>query len=152
MKTKHIFVPALDIGENLPFAIKKTKTLAENFSEQERSKNELTKFIDLLQKNYKEKIWYMGMDVIGEKSYERFIFDKGGFFEVMVENPVAMNAHFVHDKPAKKFSIALKKTLKELMTNGPVTDMFINSIEVQDEQDAFLTVNEWHKMKNVRGE
>lgn len=150
MKTKHIFVPALDVGELLPFAVRKTKKLAENFAEQERSKAELVKFIDKLQKDFKEPIWYMGFDVIGEKSYERFMFDKGGFFEVMVENPVAMNAHFVHPTRAKRFKTALVKTLKSLMTKDGISEMFINSIEVQDEHDAFLTVQEWNKLKNVR--
>ncbi|MBW3003163.1 hypothetical protein KY328_04605 [Candidatus Woesearchaeota archaeon] len=150
MKTKHIFVPALDVGELLPFAVKKTKTLAQNFAEQERSKKELVKFIDKLQKNFREPVWYMGMDVIGEKSYERFMFDKGGFFEVMIENPIAMNGHFVHGARAKRFKNALVKTLKGMMPKGSVTDIFLNSIEVQDEDDAFLTVQEWNKLKNVR--
>jgi len=150
MKTKHIFVPALDIGELLPFAVRKTESLAQNFEEQERSKKELVKFIDKLQKVYKEPIWYMGMDVIGEKSYERFMFDKGGFFEVMIEKPVAMNAHFVDEKRAKKFKDSLKKTLVQIMPKTEVTKMFIESIEVQDEHDAFLTVQEWNKLKKVR--
>ena len=150
MKTKHIFVPALDVGELLPFAVKKTKKLVENFAEQERSRKELVKFIDQLQKNFKEQIWYMGMDVIGEKSYERFMFDKGGFFEVMVENPIAMNAHFVHEKRAKKFKDALKKTLKFMLPKTSISEMFLNSIEVQDEDDAFLTVQEWNRLKKIR--
>src|SRR3989338_8970578 len=134
MKTRHILVPALDVGEILPFVVKKTKSLQENIKEQERAKNELVKFIDLLEKNYKESIYYMGMDIIESKSYERFIFEKGGFFEIMIESPLAMNAHFVHNEKAKKFCEALKKTIKSILKKDNVTEMFVNSIEVNSEQ------------------
>jgi len=150
LKTKHIFVPALDVGELLPFVVRKTKNLQENMKEQERAKKELVRFVDLLQKNLKEPIWYMGMDVIEEKSYERFIFEKGGFFELMIEEPLAMNAHFVHKKRAQAFCKALKKTFKKIMGPSPVRDMFIDSIKIQDEKDTSLTYERWDQMKELR--
>ncbi len=150
MRIKHIFVPALDVGELLPFAVRKTKTLKESIEEQERAKKELIKFIDKLEKNYKESIYYMGMDVIEAKSYERFILEKGGFFEVMVEAPVAMNAHFVNKSQAKKFELALKKTLREVMKKDKMSDIFINTIEINSEQDQSLTYEEWDKIKRIR--
>ncbi|MEK6822972.1 MAG: hypothetical protein AABY13_04015 [Nanoarchaeota archaeon] len=151
MKTKHVFVPALDVGELLPFAVKETATLEESFAEQDRAKKELVKFIDKLEKNLKQKIFYLGFDVIGEKSYERFIFDKGGFLEVMVESPLALNAHFVHDDQAKKFEKALKTTLASVLPKGPASRIFIDSIELQDQEDTSLTVQKWNTMKDMRG-
>ena len=150
METKHIFVVALDVNELLPFAFKKTKTLQESLKEQDRAKKELVRFIDKLQSNWKEKVYYMGMDVIGEKAYERFIFEKGGFFEIMVEAPVAINAHFVHEKRAKIFLLTIKKTLNQILKKSPVTEMFIESIELRDENDTSLSVDKWHKLKNIR--
>lgn len=150
MKTKHIFVPALDVSELLPFTIRKTKKLSESLKEQERARKELEKFVDKLEKNYKEKIWYMGMDVITGKTYERFIFDKGGFFEIMIEAPLAMNAHFVHERQAKKFNEALKKTLKQIMPKTSVSDLFINSIEVGSEEEESLTYKTWANIKEIR--
>ncbi|NQU79625.1 hypothetical protein HQ545_07685 [Candidatus Woesearchaeota archaeon] len=149
MKTKHLFVPALDVGEALPFAAKVKGKLAEDLDDQERCKEELVKFIDTLEKNFKEPIWYMGMDVIGEKSYERFIFDKGGFFEIMTENPIAMNAHFVHASRSRSFLSALKKTLKQIMSDSGVADLFISSLEVQTEKDSQLTVSKWHELNDL---
>ena len=149
MKTKHIFVPALDVGEILPFVVRKTKSLQENIKEQQRARNELVKFIYFLYKNYKESIYYMGMDIIESKSYERFIFEKGGFFEIMVESPLAMNAHFVHNEKAKKFCEALKKTIKAILKKDKVTEMFVNSIEVNSEQDQSLTYEEWDRLKKI---
>ena len=150
MKTKHIFVAAVDVGEVLPFAVKKMKSLAENMKEQERAHNELVRFIDLLEKSYKQPIYYMGMDIIEAKTYERFMFRKGGFFEIMTEAPLAMNAHFVERKQAEKFQKALVKTLREIMPQTQVTDMFLDSIEVNDEQDESLTYEKWDKMKELK--
>jgi len=150
MKTKHIFVPALDVGELLPFVVKKTKTLQESIKEQERARNELVKFIDKLEKNYRETIYYIGMDIIESKSYERFIFDKGGFFEVMTETPLAMSAHFVHDKQARKFCNALKKTIKDVLKNNEMGQMFVDSVEVGTESDPSLTFKGWNTMKNIK--
>src|SRR3989338_5636091 len=150
MNTKHLFVPALDVSELLPFAVRKTNNLQDSFAEQDRAKQELVKFVNKLEKTLKQKIFYLGFDVIGEKSYERFIFDKGGFFEVMVESPVALNAHFVHDKHAAAFAAALKKTLSRVLPKSAVAQLFIESIEVQNQDDTSLTVEKWNRMKDIR--
>ena len=151
MKTKHIFVASLDIGELLPFAVKEKKTLQAQMQEQERAKKELVRFVDRLEKNYGEPVFYMGVDVIEAKNYERFIFDKGGFFEVMVGAPLALIAHFVHNKQAEKFCEALKKTLKSVLKESKISDMFINSIEVNSEEDQSLTYAKWDEVKSIKG-
>lgn len=150
MNTEHIFISALDISEQLPFVVKEEKNLQENFKEQSRAKKELQKFVKLLEKNFKEELSYVGMDVIGEKSYERFMFKGSGFFEVMVEAPVALNAHFPNRQRAKKFCIALKKTLEKTLPKGSSRDLFLESIEVKDERDTSMTVDDWHKIKTIR--
>ncbi|HSU72378.1 MAG TPA: hypothetical protein VLJ21_00835 [Candidatus Binatia bacterium] len=151
MKTMCLSVPAVDVAEVFPFAVRKTKTLQESFAEQDRAKAALVTFVEKLEKQYGQTIYYMGLDVIGEKSYERFIFDKGGFLEVMTESPVALNAHFVHGPQAAKFMDALKKTLKSILPSEPRTQLLIDSIEIQTEEDASLTVEGWRKMKSIRG-
>ena len=150
MNTKHIFISALDINEQLPFVVSKTTTLQENFKEQDRAKKELEKLIDKLEQNFHEPIFYLGMDVIGEKAYERFMFKKSGFLEIMVEPPVAIMIHFPDRKRAEKFCAILKKTLFSILPKGPAREMFIESLEVQDEHDTSLTVDEWHKIKEMR--
>ena len=150
MKTKHIFVAALDVSELLPFCVIQGKNIKDSLRGEEQAKRELERFVDILERKFKETIWYMGTDIIGEKNYERFIFEKGGFFEIMVEPPVAMNAHFVHKKRARKFCDALKKTLTEIMPKNAISRMFIDSIDVQSEEGDSLTVNKWSKIKNIR--
>lgn len=92
----------------------------------------------------------MGMDVITGKTYERFIFEKGGFFEIMTEAPLAMNAHFVHERQAAKFKEAMKKTFKQIMPKNGVTELFINSIETGNEEDESLTYKTWTDIKEIR--
>ena len=150
MNTKHIFVPALDVGEFLPFGIKETTKLGDQIKEQERAKKELEKFIIMLEKEFGEPIWYMGTDIIGEKYYERFIFENGGFLEVMMESPVAINSHFVHENRAEKFREALKNSMSKILPESPITNMFLESIELQSSDDETLTVHKWNIMKNIR--
>lgn len=152
MRTKHIFVAALDAGEILPFTIKKMRTLQEGITEQERALTELEKFISLLEKKFRQKIFYMGMDVIQEKTYERFIFEKGGFFEIMMEAPLALNAHFIAKKSADRFCTALKVALRELLPLSPISEMFLESIKVEDENSQSLTYEAWNTMKEVRNQ
>ena len=92
----------------------------------------------------------MGMDVIMGKVYERFIFDKGGFFEIMTGNPIAMNAHFVHDNQAKKFKESLKKTLKQIMPNSEVSELFIDSIDIGSEEEENINYETWTNLKDIR--
>ncbi len=150
MRTKHVYVALLDVGELLPFSVKERKKLPELIKEQERARKELVKFIDILEKEYREKIFYMGMDVIEAKTYERFIFEESGFFEVMTGAPLAMNAHFIDEKKAKKFCSALKKTLSKILPKNRISRMLINSIEVNTEKDQSLTYERWDRIKSIK--
>ena len=110
----------------------------------------LAKFIKLLEKHYGEKLVYIGMDVIGEKYYERFLFQKGGFFEIMMESPLAMNAHFTTSVRAKKFALALKKALAKTLPKTPICKMLIDNVKASSEEDETLTVNKWDNLKKLR--
>lgn len=150
MKAKHFFVPLLDVGEVLPFTIKKKKNLEADLAEQDRARIELVKFVAVLEKKLSFGVVYMGMDVIGEKSYERFLLESGGFLEFMVEAPVAINAHFIKGVDAKKFLKGLQAALLVTLPKGPVASMFVESLSVQNQEDSSLTVASWHRIKGVR--
>jgi len=150
MKTKHVFVAVLDVNEIMPFAVSKEENLEKGLQEQEKYREELVKFIDLLEKNFKQKVYYMGMDIIEAKYYERYMFDKNGFLEVIMDKPVAINAHFTEEKNADKFKEALKKTLIKVLPESPVSQMFVESIQVQTQKEQSLTYNTWTKLKDIR--
>jgi len=152
MKTKHIFVPALDVGEIVPFTVRKADSVKESMKQQEKARLKLVEFVDKLEKKFREGIFYLGFDEIAGKFYERFMFEKGGFLEIMIEAPLAINAHFASSKKADKFCKAIRESLKELLPKGRVSDMFIDSITVQTEQDDSLTYKKWETMKDIREE
>ncbi len=148
METHHIFVPLLDIGELMPFGVN-ANNLKVKIDEEAINKN-LIGFIRKLEKKLKLRIYYIGFDIIGERFYERFMFEKGGFLEIMMEAPVALNAHFTNKKSAESFVKALKSALHAVLPNNPVTRMLIESICTKDENDTSLTVEKWHKIKGIR--
>ena len=150
LKVKHYYVNILDAPELIPFTIKLKKNLSDSLREQEKARQELDNFINMLKKDFREPIWYIGFDVIGEKFFERFIFENGGFLEIMMEAPLAINAHFVHLERAEKFSKALKKTLTKLLPKKPITKMVLENIDIGTEEVDELKVNEWSKLKSIR--
>ena len=150
MKTKHIFIAVLDVNEICPFSVIKTENFEEGLKKQQESQKALANFIDILEKNFGQKIFYMGMDVIESKYYERFLFDKNGFLEIMIDKPVAINGHFTEEKLAKKFCEALKKALLNILPQTPVSQMFVDSIQVQNEEEQSLTYDTWTKLKDIR--
>lgn len=141
MQNKHSFVSFLDLPEILPFTPK-------NNSDEYLSK--LFKFFDALGRLFKEKIYYIGQDNIAEKFYERFLFEKGGFVEVMAQKPVAIVAHFVEESRAKKFALALKAEVLKIKT--PTAKLVSDSIGVSTEKEEVLDYKTWSKLRQIREE
>lgn len=141
MEVKHAWVSLLDILEVLPFAV---------FAGEKEIKNEkLFEFIDTLSEIFEEKIYYIGSDIIQEKFYERFLFEKGGFLEIMLQAPVAIIAHFVEKDRAEKFAEALKSALEKICHEK--AEMLKNLIEVSCEEEQALNYKTWEKLKEIRG-
>lgn len=138
MKNKHIFIPVLDAGEMLPFAGKREK--GKKFDD----------FIMSLQKNFKEKMYNISSDIIKEVGYERFIFKKSGFFEIINKNPVGIIAHFNSKIRAEKFRKALIKTLRKTIGASKAAEMFIDSIYIQDEKNQPFNYHKWENIKKIR--
>ena len=147
---KYWFVPVLDAAEIIPFAIKKSKNLKESFAAQDMCRECLAKFISILEKAFGEKIVNIGSDVIGEKFYERYLFDKQGFFEIMLESPLAMNAHFIDEKRAKKFAAAMKKALSTVLPKNPMARMLVDGIQASATEESELKVETWDKIKGLK--
>lgn len=153
---KHVFVTLLDLLETLPFGFAQQfdgKTLAKMNDDEKNmliAEGKLFEFAVSLEKTFGERLCYIGEDVIGEKFYKRFLFEKGGFIEVMTGLPVAMNAHFSDMKRAEKFALALKKSLAKFVKDRKKLELVANLVEIRE--DDPLTVETWHKIHVVRGE
>ncbi len=140
MKVKHSFVSLLDLAEVLPFTVSP--------GEKEPRDKELFDFVDQIAKEFGEEIYYMGNDIIEDKFYERFLFEHGGFLEIMVQAPVAIIAHFVERARAFKFARALKRAI--LSIDKPEAKILADSIEVSSENEQALDYQTWSKLKKVR--
>ena len=145
MRIRSSFVSLLDISEVLPFTYRETKDM----DHEEKVLAKLSKFVDVIEKQFKEEVCFIGDDIIGEKFYYRFLFKKGGFLEVMVQPPVAMIAHFIEQSRAKKFAEALKKTIDKTIEEKKAREILKNVIEVSTENEA-LSYEKWTKLRKIR--
>ncbi len=142
MKTDSCFVSLLDISEVLPFSRKKE-------NEDGAILADLNRFMTIVERQFKDKIVFIGEDVIGEKFYYRFLFKKGGFVEVMTNPPVAIVAHFIEKKRANKFAEALKKTIDKTVREKKSREILKNVVEVSEGKES-LGYGEWSKLRNIR--
>jgi hypothetical protein len=148
-KLKYYLVTITDVEGLLNFSKNHTSELKDEVSEQNRSQEELEQFISLLHSRFHEEIMYIGEEKILGKHVERFLFNHGGFMEIMLEKPLVLNAHFLHIEKAQRFSEALKKTLHYLIPPHPVKEIFIDSITVEEHSKNPLTMETWMRMHNI---
>ena len=86
--------------------------------------NRLEKFLRKLEKKFGEIIWYIGSDIFGNNIYERFMFKKSGFMEIIIGKNTAIEAYFPSKEKAEKFSSALNATFSSLGVRGGRTKVF----------------------------
>lgn len=146
MSANYHVVSLIDVNELLPF-IKRVKE-GEEEQEQEENKlrEELHKFFTILKKYYHRPIHHIGEEKSYGKHLERYLVDKGGFIEIMVEAPLHLSAHFFSKARAEEFSRALKEALKESVPASPVRSMFIDSVYVSKAKRAIT----YHKFDRLR--
>jgi len=154
MKSKHVYVTLIDLPETLPFETSQEKSkpekIAKEFEDSKKSETELFNFVNRLEKNFKEEFSFIGDDLIGEKFYKRFLFQKDGFLEIMYQRPAAIIAHFIDEKRATLFSQALKKTLEETVKDKKLLMILQNLVEVNKEKEDLLTYDKWTKLTKIR--
>jgi hypothetical protein len=155
LKSKHTYVVLIDLPEALPFEFKLTKTkpdgLDELDGEAKKSEEELFKFVTKLEKHFKEEFSFIGEDIIGEKFYKRFLFQKDGFLEIMYQPPAALIGHFIEPNRAKMFAKALEKVIDETVKDNKTNMILKNLIEVNTEKEEPLTYEKWSKLSRIRG-
>jgi hypothetical protein len=155
LKSKHTYVVLIDLPEALPFEFKLIKTepdsLDELDGEAKKSEEELFKFVTRLEKYFKEDFSFIGEDIIGEKFYKRFLFQKDGFLEIMYQPPAALIGHFIEPNRAKAFAKVLEKVIDETVKEEKAKMILKNMIEVNTEKEEPLTYETWTKLTKIRG-
>ena len=146
----HCFVSALDVAEQLPFSFVTEKDLRKGLELKKKATDELEKFILALRTNMGEQIYHLGKDTINKRSLHRFMFEGPGFMEILLDAPVAINGHFQSRKRAQTFLAALKKTIRGIIPSGPRLEMFLSSIEIEDEHHVPLQIESLEKIHDLR--
>jgi hypothetical protein len=154
-KLSHAYVTFLDLPEALPFGIPVTEgdsfeSLDLDGKIQDAKSRELFKFIKIVESKFGERTCYIGEDVIGEKFYKRFLFENGGFVEIMTGIPVAISAHFTALPRAKKFATAVSAAIKSTVRNPKLREILVSSITADQEEDNRLTYQTWSKLRTIR--
>ncbi len=143
-------VSLLDVDQLLSFAKNEVRNLDEEIKEEQRVEKELKEFIDEIEKHSGHDIHYIGHEKRFGKHLVRFLFQDGGFLEVIVEKPLVLNGHFISEETAKKFATGLKKALRSRLPEHPVKDLFIDSIRIEDGfKDAPISVDKWNKLHKL---
>lgn len=101
----------IDKKSKLPFAIKEKGKLDRKLKKTEESWKFLERFMKILERHFKERIYSMGFDIIGNKCYERFMFEKNGFLEIVIAENPEIEAVFIKERKAIRFRKALNKTI-----------------------------------------
>ena len=96
----------------LPFAIKEGLKLDKKLKKTHEAWSSLERFMRILERYFREKIYSMGFDIIKNKCYERFMFEKNGFLEITMDKEPKIEASFAKEKKAIKFNKALDKTIR----------------------------------------
>jgi hypothetical protein len=149
-------VTLIDLPEALPFGSDTPDSadlvaLATQNSESETDRA-LFEFVKSLERNFGEKTCFIGEDIVGEKFYKRFLFEKGGFIEIMTGVPVAISAHFTTKLRSDKFSRALSASISKLVRNPKIREVLVSTIVSDQEADLVLNFEKWEKIKRIRGE
>src|SRR3989338_2658851 len=146
----HAYVTLLDLPEALPFGIvvsEEAEKLSADSRKLTESDRKLFAFIKVLERDFGERLVYIGEDVIGEKFYKRFLFEKNGFVEIMTGVPVVISAHFIGKARADKFAEALRKAIKQTVRDPKPQQILLSSIEVSEEESERISYDKWEKLK-----
>lgn len=149
MQLKHVFVTLIDLFEEFPFTVEKEEDLERMMEEMEKGDEELFRFVQTIEDGFASTS-YIGQDVIQDKFYQRFLFEGGGFMEIMQEAPLSIVGHFTSREDAEEFRDSLVEATEETVDNEKALEMMVDSIEIGEESGETLSYEKWSQMKEVR--
>ncbi len=153
MKIKHCCVSVLDVPEVLPFGFESevAGSVQDILEYNDHSDEVLSDFMSDLEREFCEGVYTLGTDVVGDKFYRRFMFEKGGFAEVAIERPCAIIAHFISLERGHAFAEALSKVINKYV-KGEIGELLIGDIQVSFQEESELNnykIAELRKLRNV---
>ena len=151
MEIKHCCVSLLDVPEVLPFGYEPTaaENLVDILKDTDRSEDMLVEFMTDLEKEFKEPIYRLGQDMVGEKLYRRYLLEKDGFIEIALEKPAAIIAHFTNIERGKDFAAALEKTITKYV-EGDIAQLLCDDINISYQEETDLTQYKLQEIRHLR--
>lgn len=150
---KHYYVTLLDLPEALPFGFNPSglfESMDKDSKNEIKAEKLLLKFVTYLMKKFGDDFAFIGEDVIGEKFYRRFLFEKNGFVEIMTGVPAVISAHFTSKPRAEKFAESLRKTIENQVKNKRAKIVLLQAVEVSEDDSSRLTFEKWEKLREIR--
>ena len=150
MKENYKVISLVDVNQLLSFAKNEFNNIEEQIREEKRVEKELKEFVSDIERFSGHRIHFIGHEKRYGKHLIRFLLKDGGFLEVMVEKPLAINGHFISRRAAERFVNGLKKVLYYRLPESPIKNLVINSIKVEDGlKEEILTFEKWGQMHNI---
>ena len=140
MKLEHCYVNLVDLPEVLPFTVKEGKDFG-------NSDEKILEFVEAVEEF--DNVHYIGQDNVEGKFYQRFLFENGGFMEIMQKAPSAIVAHFSKEERAEKFSEVLKDVITS-KCEGKAAELLKDDVKVEKEREGRLNYEKWSKLNKVR--
>ena len=140
MKLNHYYVNLVDLPEILPFTISEEE-------EEVDSGKKVFKFVEELEEF--DTVHYIGQDNIEGKFYQRFLFSKGGFMEIMQKAPAAVVAHFSDEERAEEFAEKLKEAVRQI-DDSKASELLASDIKINREEEGRISYEKWSKLNKVR--
>jgi hypothetical protein len=152
MEIKHCCVSLLDVPDVLPFGFERLENnLMDILDGTDEMDGALIAFMTDLELEFNEDVYQLGQDMVGEKLYRRYMFEKGGFLEVAMERPCAVIAHFISLERGQTFAEALSRVVIGYVKGG-LGDLLVGDIQVSFQEESQLSnfkLAELRKLRNV---
>jgi hypothetical protein len=124
-------INVLDVNNILPFSKQEGEDFKQNAQAMERVLTQFSSFKSVFERHLGQKLLQFDEET-GKGSHTiRFFFDNHeGMMEVLIERPTVVNLYFVRRRDAVKCLHALQQTLRIVIPQVPVRDLFIGSLHV----------------------
>ncbi|MCK4491507.1 MAG: hypothetical protein KAU03_02710 [Candidatus Altiarchaeales archaeon] len=149
MEIKHCCVSLLDVPEVLPFGFEpsSSENIMDLLEGTDHSEDKLLGFMSDLEREFGERIYRLGQDMVAEKLYRRYLLERDGFIEVAIEKPCAVIAHFTTMERGEKFANALANVVKKYV-GGEIANLLCDDINISCQEQSELTQ---YKLQELRG-
>lgn len=131
------YVSLIDLTGSLPFTVEESseKNKVMQVLDGDRYISNLKDFLEKLEKAFGEKLFILQSDMIGDRFFYRILLKRNGMIEISNNFPCIVIGHFIKKDRAKKFNLALKKVLLDILSPSKTAKSIIKNIELGEDKE-----------------